>query len=117
MSEMSCPLKKSWKLRWRRARKVAGNPIVRAAEPFRVCSSEFAVVDGLLKSFNSFFRMSPLDISIHSGSRGSRRVDDFTLVSIEAGYGFGLESQEFFRLFPYVSTRNAGRPQFVHNRG
>ena len=56
ISEMSCPLKKSWKLRWRNARKVAGNPILRAAEPFRSCSSEFAVLSGLLKagSFYSF---------------------------------------------------------------
>jgi len=37
---MSWPPKKSWKLRWRKARRVAGNPIARGAEPVRVCGSE-----------------------------------------------------------------------------
>src|ERR1700690_1734751 len=56
ISEMSCPLKKSWKLRWRNARKVAGNPMLRVDEPLRACSSEFGVVAGLLKaeSFDPF---------------------------------------------------------------
>src|SRR5579864_8420428 len=40
ISEMSCPLKKSWKLRWRKARKVAGRVIARVGEPFSACSSE-----------------------------------------------------------------------------
>jgi hypothetical protein len=55
MSEMSCPPKKSWKLRWRNARKVAGNPILGAAEPFGAWFSELTVLGGLLKteSFNS----------------------------------------------------------------
>src|SRR5580704_12794107 len=38
--EMSWPPKKSWKLRWWKARRVAGNPIARAAEPVRACGSE-----------------------------------------------------------------------------
>jgi hypothetical protein len=52
---MSCPLKKSWKLRWRSARKVAGNAIARVGEAFRACGSE---PGELLKaeSFKSFFR-------------------------------------------------------------
>ncbi len=54
ISEMSCPLKKSWKLRWRNARKVAGNEMLRAAEPPRGCSSEFVVVAELLKA-GSFY--------------------------------------------------------------
>jgi len=53
MREMSCPLKKSWKLRWRRARRVAGSAIVRDAEAFRAWSSD---VGRLLKgeSFECF---------------------------------------------------------------
>jgi hypothetical protein len=56
ISEINCPLKKSWKLRWRKARKVAGNPIPRAAVPDRACVSELAGVGELLKaeSFNLF---------------------------------------------------------------
>jgi hypothetical protein len=46
---MSCPLKKSWKLRWRNARKVLGIAFPRDAPPFRVCPSVLAVVGGLLK--------------------------------------------------------------------
>jgi hypothetical protein len=49
ISEMSCPLKKSWKLRWRNARKVLGIAFPRDAPPFRVCPSVLAVVGGLLK--------------------------------------------------------------------
>jgi len=83
ISETSCPLKKSWKLRWRSARKVAGNAIARVGEAFRACGSELG---GLLKaeSFKSFFRyftildtnrniflqsvrMPPLHDSIQSG--------------------------------------------------
>jgi hypothetical protein len=61
ISEMSCPLKKSWKLRWRNARRVAGNPIRVAPEPFRVCSSEEFARSGLLKagSFSSWSRRHP----------------------------------------------------------
>jgi hypothetical protein len=34
IKEMSCPLKKSWKLRWRKARRVAGSrPVLCAACP------------------------------------------------------------------------------------
>jgi len=85
ISEMSWPLKKSWKLRWRSARRVAGNAIARAGEAFRACGSE---PGGLLKaeSFKSFFhyftildanrdislqpvRMPPLHDSIQSSLR------------------------------------------------
>jgi len=50
---MSCPLKKSWKLRWRKARRVAGNPILDAGEPFKAWSSELAVAGGLCKGKSS----------------------------------------------------------------
>jgi hypothetical protein len=46
---MSWPLKKSWKLRWRNARKVTGNAIPRGTAPFESCS-ELAVRGGLFKS-------------------------------------------------------------------
>jgi hypothetical protein len=49
ISEMSCPLKKSWKLRWRNARKVLGIPVPRDAAPFRIWPSVLAVVGGLRK--------------------------------------------------------------------
>src|ERR1700731_2160451 len=52
---MSWPLKKSWKLRWRRARKVAGNPIPRRAEPFRAGCSELGGL-GKDESFKAFLR-------------------------------------------------------------
>jgi hypothetical protein len=69
---MSCPLKKSWKFRWRKARKVAGNPTLVATEPFRPRSSESAVVGGLLKAESSTVRMTVLYLSIQSGRHDAR---------------------------------------------
>jgi len=116
---MSCPLKKSWKLRWRNARKVAGNPILAAAEPFRAWFSELAVLGGLVKaeSFNSWLgcrcsmlrfnrelrlsalRRDPLPPQLGTSQVPRDRVeserDHVGPFSIEAGLGFGL-----WRCFP-----------------